>query len=125
MTFNPKRQTFPYAIAITTALGVALVLLNLNPDIYGLLAVAGLMLANAILSVAAFRLTAVFPEKAASAPIPIRDRWLKPAAGLSVVLSVAFTGLSIFFYWPVGVVVAAAIIAGILICLRKSPAQSA
>lgn len=119
MAFNQKRQTFPVAIAVTAVLGVALVVLNLNPDIYGLIAVGGLMLANAILSVAAWRLTAVFPEKAASAPIPIRDAWLKPAAALSVLLSLAFTGLSFFFYWPVGAGIACVVAAGLVISTRR------
>jgi sterol desaturase/sphingolipid hydroxylase (fatty acid hydroxylase superfamily) len=120
MAFNPKRQTFPAAIAITTVLGVALVLLNLNPDIYGLLAVAGLMLANAVLSVAALRLTRLFPEEAASAPIPVKDGWLTPAAVLSVLLSLGFTALAVFFFWPVGVAIAAAVAAGVVLA-RRAP----
>lgn len=122
MTFNERRQTFPAAIAITNALCVGAVVLDLNPDIYGLIAVGGLMLSNAFLSVAAWRLTAVFPEKAATAPIPISDGWLKPAAAVSALLSLGFTGMAFFFFWPVGVGIACVVAVGLAISMRRQPA---
>ncbi|MBI5527544.1 MAG: amino acid permease [Deltaproteobacteria bacterium] len=106
MAFNEKRQTFPAGIAITAAAGVALVLLGLNPDIYGLLCVAGLMLANVFLSIAAMRLHKVFPDKAATAPLSISRRWLIPCSVVSALLSMGFGVLAVYFYWPVGVGVA-------------------
>jgi APA family basic amino acid/polyamine antiporter len=118
MRYNERRQTFPAGIGITAAVGCVLVLPGLNPDIYGLLCVAGLMLANAIFSVGAMRLTRLYPEQVAAAPLKIRDTWLKPAAVISALLSIAFGALAVFFYWPVAVVLGLFAAAGFILGRR-------
>jgi APA family basic amino acid/polyamine antiporter len=95
LRFNSKRQTFTVALALVTLAGSLMVLTNFNPDFFGLICVAGLMLANAILSVGAFRLFSRFPEKVAVAEFPITKTWLYPCAALSALLSFAVGGFAV------------------------------
>jgi len=96
LRFNPKRQTFTVALTLVTLAGALMVLTNYNPDFFGMFCVAGLMLANAILSVGAFRLFTLFPDKVKSAVFPIRKAWLYPCAAISAVLSFAVGGFAVF-----------------------------
>jgi len=99
MKFNPKRQTFPVGMAIVAIAGALLVLLNFSVDIYGLLCVAGLILANFLFSVGVFRIFKLFPDKVASAPIKLKRWWLQPSAVISAILSLAFGVLAILFLY--------------------------
>jgi APA family basic amino acid/polyamine antiporter len=120
MKFNPGRQTFPVGIAFTAACGCALAAPALEPDKYGLIAVAGLMLANAMLSLAALRLEKLHPEKVATAPIRIRRAWLLPSGVLSAILSLVFGVLAVTFFPPVLAVLALFAGAGLVLSfLRK------
>jgi APA family basic amino acid/polyamine antiporter len=121
MKFNSRRQTFPVGIMIVALLGCAMIALDLNVDIWGIVCVAGLILAAGLISIGVFRLFSRFPDKVASAPIPIRKYWLYPAAVLSVISSLAFGGLAIVFFWPVGVAAAVLIVGALLLCLRSRP----
>jgi hypothetical protein len=96
LRFNPKRQTFTVALTLVTLAGALLVLTNFNPDFFGLICVAGLMLANAILSLGAFRLFSRFPDKVAAAEFPITKTWLYPCAAISALLSFAVGGFAVF-----------------------------
>ncbi|MFO8058877.1 MAG: amino acid permease [bacterium] len=103
MKFNPKRQTFPVGMAIVAIVGALLVLLNFSVDIYGLLCVAGLILANFLFSVGVYRIFKLFPKEVASAPIKLKRWWLQPSAVISAVLSLGFGVLAIvFLYQEVG-----------------------
>jgi len=69
---------------------------NQNPDFYGLICVAGLMLANAVLSLGAFRLFSRFPDQVAAAEFTITKTWLYPCAAISAVLSFAVGGFAVY-----------------------------
>jgi APA family basic amino acid/polyamine antiporter len=120
MRFNARRQTFPVGTAITAIAGCLLALPGLNPDIYGLVAVAGLMLMNVLLSVASLRLYSRFPEKAATAPMKVPRKWLLPCGVMSAILSLVFGGMACAMYWPVAVLVAMAAAAGVFLSIRTS-----
>ena len=75
------------------------------------------MLANVFLSIAAMRLHAKFPDKAASAPLPISPRVLVPCSIISALLSLGFGVLAVYFYWPVGVGVAVVVV--VALCVPK------
>ena len=96
LRFDPKRQTFTTALGLVLAVGVLMLLLDRNPDFYGVICVAGLTLANAVLSIGAFRLFPRFPEKIAAAEFRITKTWLYPCAAISAVLSLAVGGFAVF-----------------------------
>jgi len=96
MKFNPKRQVFPIGIAIVAVAGIVIVLPNFNVGTYGLLCVAGLLFANVFFSIGVLRMFKLFPDKVASAPIPIRKWWLYPAGIISAVMSMAFGCLATY-----------------------------
>jgi len=125
MKYDPRRQTFPLGMAIVTGLGCMGTLLDLNPDLYSLVCVSGLMLANALFSVGSLRLFKLFPEKIASAPIPIRKSWLIPAAILSALFSFGFGILAVYFYPPIIFAMVPMVAAGlVLVKMRyKAPEQ--
>lgn len=97
MRFNPERQTFPIGMGIVAVSGTVLVLFNFGVDIYSLLCVAGLILANVLFSIGSMRLFSLFPEKVATSPIKIKKAWLYPAAILSTIFSLGFGVLAAIF----------------------------
>jgi len=119
MRYNPKRQTFPVGIAIVAVSGSAMILLDFDVDTWGLLAVGGLILASALFAVAALRLFARFPDRVATAPLPIRRLWLFPAAILAALTSLGFGGMAVALAWPVGVALAVVVGAALLLCWRS------
>jgi basic amino acid/polyamine antiporter, APA family len=96
LRFNPRRQTFTAALLLVTLAGALMVLTNFNPDFFAMICVAGLMLANAVLSLGAFRLFSRFPDQVKTAIFPIRKSWLYPCAALSALLSFAVGGFAVF-----------------------------
>ncbi len=104
--FDERRQTYTNSLHIVLVLSVALVLTNYNVDQFGLMAVAGLMLLNAIIAVGAFRLIPRFPEAVARASFPIRASWLLPCAVITLLSSAAFGVLAMVEQPVLGVAVA-------------------
>lgn len=104
--YNPVRQNFPVAMALISILGAGLTFLNFNPDIWGMVCVAGLMGANAFFSIGAIRLFALYPNEVSASPFPIRKWWVYPASILSALCSLGFAGMAIFFCKPLLIVVA-------------------
>jgi basic amino acid/polyamine antiporter, APA family len=125
MHFNPERQTFPRGIAVTAIAGCLGTVLNLNPDLYSLVCVSGLMLANAMFSAGSLRLFSLFPEQVASAPITIKKWWLYPAAVLSTIASLAFGILAIAFYWKIVWVMVPMVVIGLILVYRARNKQRA
>lgn len=98
MKFNKERQTFPNGIMVVAIAGSILVLPSLAVGIYGLLCVAGLILANVFFSVGVVRIFKLYPEKVATAPVPLRRWWVTPCAIISAIASLAFGLLAVFFF---------------------------
>ncbi|HUT54964.1 MAG TPA: APC family permease [bacterium] len=96
MKFNAKRQTFPVGMGIVAVAGIIICLFNFKVGTYGYMCVAGLLLANVLFSVGALRMFKLFPDKIATAPLPIRKWWLYPAAAISSLLSLGFGGLATY-----------------------------
>jgi APA family basic amino acid/polyamine antiporter len=96
MKFNPKRQTFPIGMGIVAVAGAIICLPDFKVGTYGYLCVSGLLLANVLFSIGALRIFKLFPDKVATAPIPIRKWWLLPAAVISALLSLGFGGLATY-----------------------------
>jgi len=120
--FNSKRQNFPLAIAIISIIGCLLTLFNLDAELWGFFCVAGLMGANALVSIGILRLFALHPEKVKTSPLPIHKSWLYPAGVLSALFSIAFTGMAMFFYKPVLIVIIALSIIALILSSRTKPA---
>jgi len=105
MKFNPKKQTFTTGMAIVALISCGMMLLNVSDktrvseDQWGVVAVAGLLMVNLIISVAVFWLFKKAPEKVESAPLNIKRWWLYPAAVLSALFSIAFVALALLQWW--------------------------
>lgn len=117
--YNPKRQSFPLAMAVISLAGCGMTFLNLNPDLWGMFCVAGLMGANFILSIGTLRLFKLFPEQVSSAPFAIKKWWVYPSCALSALFALAFTAMAMFFCKPLLIVILA-LIAAALFLSRKS-----
>jgi len=122
MRFNSKRQTFPVGIAIVTVAGCTMTLLDLPPDLWGLVCVAGLLGANVVFSIGCLRLFSLYPDKVASAPLNIRKGWLIPSAWLSALFSLGFVLLSFLYFWPVPLVMGVMVAGSLLFCRRADRA---
>jgi amino acid transporter len=128
--YNEKRQNFPIAMAVISLAGCGLTFINLEPDVWGMFCVAGLMATNLIISVGAFRLFSIFPDHIKTSPFPIRKWWLFPSAVLSALFSLAFTGMAMFFYrpvpyvWPVAYVCLILIMAVLFLAYRTRASAS-
>ena len=99
--FDQKRQTFPRGIIVVAVIGCGLALLNLDPDIWGLVCVCGLSLANVFFSIGVLRLFSLFPEEVKRAPFPIKKYWVYPSGIISIILSLGFGIMCIVFYPPI------------------------
>ena len=125
MKFNPKRQTFDNGMYVVLAVGCVMMLLGRTPEHWGLMCVAGLLLSNVVLSVAAVLIFRKFPDKVATSPLPLRKWWVYPCAALSALFSLAF-GLLSFTQWrPVGVIVGATIVAALILTWKARPTPAA
>jgi len=113
--YNSRRQSFPIAMALISIAGCALTFLNLNPDLWGMVCVAGLMGANFILSIGALRLFSLFPDQVNSAPFAIKKWWVYPSCALSALFALAFTAMTMFFFKPLALVILALIAISIVI----------
>jgi basic amino acid/polyamine antiporter, APA family len=127
--YDPQRGTFTRGIAIVAITGVILMTLNffektaVSVDNWGVVCVAGLLLANALFSIGAFFLFRKFPDKVESSPFPISKIWLFPSAALSAFFSFAFVILAVMQWWVNGVMVAGFIITGLILC-RKAKSEN-
>lgn len=118
LKFNSKRQTFDNGMYVVLAVGCGMMLLQRKADDWGLMCVAGLLLSNVILSVAAFFIFKKFPEKVTTSPLPLRKWWVYPCAAFSALFSLAF-GLLAFTQWkPVGVIIGAGVAVGLALTWR-------
>jgi len=117
--YNPKRQSFPAAMALISALGCGMTFFNLNPDVWGMFCVAGLMAANALFSIGTLRLFAVFPAQVNSSPLPIKKWWVYPSAVLSALFSAGFAGMALYFYKPLALVAAILLPGALYLCFRS------
>ena len=125
MKFNPKRQTFDNGMYVVLAVGCVMMLLGRTPEHWGLMCVAGLLLSNVVLSVAAVLIFRKFPDKVATSPLPLRKWWVYPCAALSALFSLGF-GLLTFTQWqPVGVIVGITIVAALLLTWMARPTPAA
>jgi APA family basic amino acid/polyamine antiporter len=97
LAFNPRSQTFTFAILVVLIIGLALVALDRSVDEYSILAVVGLYLANGIISVGCLTLFRRFPDKVASSPLSLKPGWLKPCSVISAVFSIGFGILGMIF----------------------------
>lgn len=95
LRFDERRQTFTNALLVVLGVSLILVLTDLDVDQFGLIAVCGLMLLNALIAAGSFRLLSRFPEQVARAAFPIRAGWLFPCAALTLLTSGAFGLLAI------------------------------
>ena len=120
--YDPKRQSFPIAMALVALSGCAMTFLNLNPDNWGMFCVAGLMAANAVISIGAFKVFSLFPEQISTSPFPIKKWWLYPAAVLSIIFSAAFAIMAFYLYWPVIPVAGLMLSAVMVLCWKSSAA---
>jgi APA family basic amino acid/polyamine antiporter len=120
MRFDAERQTFPVGIALVAVAGCAIILLDLDVDIWGLVTVAGLMLASVFFALGAFRLFARYPDEVAASPLRLRPLWVFPSSALSAVSSLAFGALAVVFYWPVGVVAGGMVAGALWLCWRRT-----
>jgi len=118
LKFNPKRQTFDNGMYVVLAVGCAMMLLVRKADQWGLMCVAGLLLSNVVLSIAAFFIFKKFPEKVKTSPLPLHKGWVYPCAALSALFSLAFGALSFTQWWPVGVIAAAGVVTGLVLTAR-------
>jgi hypothetical protein len=67
-------------------------------DIYALLCVAGLILANAFFSIGSLRLFTLVPDKVATAPVRLAKAWVYPAGVISALLSLVFGAAAFVFF---------------------------
>jgi APA family basic amino acid/polyamine antiporter len=119
MKYNPQRQNFPISIAVVAIAGALLSLLNLNPDIWGMFCVAGLLGANALISMGTLRLFALFPDKVANAPLKLKKSWVYPSSILSALFSFAFALMAFYFYKPIVLVFAIVVLITGLLAFRS------
>ncbi len=124
LRFDEKRQTFTRCLLVVLVLGIGVVLTNMDVDYFGVMAVVGLMLLNAVISVGALRLVELFPDKVAEAKFPIRKAWLYPCAIISFLFSAGFGLLGIVAEHTVGILVAVAVAAALVLGFARSKARA-
>jgi APA family basic amino acid/polyamine antiporter len=124
MKFNPERGTFANGMAVVAITGCLMMLFNFSEDLavsvdqWGVVCVAGLLLANVLFSVGVFRLFKLYPDKVASSPLSISRSWLFPAGALSALFSLAFGVLAINEWKINGVLVVVFILTAEFLCFR-------
>jgi APA family basic amino acid/polyamine antiporter len=119
LRFDPRRQTFRNCLLVVLALGLLVVLTDRDVDHFGVLAVVGLMLLNAIISIGSLRLIRRFPEQVAAAKFPIRSWWLVPCALLTLAFSLAFSLLGMVEVPAVGGLTVLVVAGALILAWKK------
>jgi APA family basic amino acid/polyamine antiporter len=124
LAFNEKTQTFTFSIFVVLVIGLILVAFNFEAEKYGIMAVVGLYLVNAIVSFGCIALFKRFPERVQTSPLSLKPSWLKPCAVISGILSLALGILGMIFVPMVAIVflvVGALLGANIYLMYRRKP----